>query len=410
MRAPGMPRARASHAARASAAALCGGVSRPSRNACTQTRVHAARGRRARPSRRSAARGCARRPATRGRARAASPPPARAAATAPVQHRVARELAGLDRVVDAREVLVDDAAGADVEMADLGVAHLSVGQADAMLGRVDRRVRARREELVASAACARARSRCRAWPRGSRSRRGSASDDGTHARAPGGSAAMGSACGTVGATALADGRVRYHFTFVARAAVAMSCRIRREELDSDPRARRVGRDARLAARAAPPVADEGRRHARGDAASSTRANAVLLDVREPKEFDGGQLPERGAHPAVAARQPQRRARQAARTRPVVAYCDDAATAAAAAGTALAQGGLHGHLPAARRLPRVEGRGAAACENDDATPTVTMYSTAICPYCIQAERFLHAQGRRRDRRRSASTSIPRGARR
>lgn len=25
------------------------------------------------------------------------------------------------------------------------------------------------------------------------------------------------------------------------------------------------------------------------------------------------------------------------------------------------------------------------------PTVTMYTTAVCPYCIQAERFLHAKG-------------------
>lgn len=25
------------------------------------------------------------------------------------------------------------------------------------------------------------------------------------------------------------------------------------------------------------------------------------------------------------------------------------------------------------------------------PTVTMYTTAACPYCIQAERFLHARG-------------------
>ena len=25
------------------------------------------------------------------------------------------------------------------------------------------------------------------------------------------------------------------------------------------------------------------------------------------------------------------------------------------------------------------------------PTVTMYTTAVCPYCIQAERFLKARG-------------------
>jgi glutaredoxin 3 len=26
-----------------------------------------------------------------------------------------------------------------------------------------------------------------------------------------------------------------------------------------------------------------------------------------------------------------------------------------------------------------------------SPTVTMYTTAICPYCIRAERYLHAKG-------------------
>ena len=26
-----------------------------------------------------------------------------------------------------------------------------------------------------------------------------------------------------------------------------------------------------------------------------------------------------------------------------------------------------------------------------TPTITMYSTAVCPFCIQAERFLRSKG-------------------
>ena len=48
------------------------------------------------------------------------------------QRPVARELAGLDRVLDARVILVHDAAGADIEMADLGVPHLAVGQPDVL--------------------------------------------------------------------------------------------------------------------------------------------------------------------------------------------------------------------------------------------------------------------------------------
>ena len=43
-----------------------------------------------------------------------------------------------DEQVDARHVHVDDAACADVEMADLAVAHLAVGQADGWAGGVNR--------------------------------------------------------------------------------------------------------------------------------------------------------------------------------------------------------------------------------------------------------------------------------
>lgn len=43
---------------------------------------------------------------------------------------VLSELALLDGLVDADDVLPDDAAGADVEVADLRVAHQALGQAD----------------------------------------------------------------------------------------------------------------------------------------------------------------------------------------------------------------------------------------------------------------------------------------
>ena len=47
-----------------------------------------------------------------------------------------------DRVADPHQFLLDDAAGADVQMADLGVAHLPVRQADIAAGGVQERVRA----------------------------------------------------------------------------------------------------------------------------------------------------------------------------------------------------------------------------------------------------------------------------
>ena len=59
--------------------------------------------------------------------------PARAAAgvlAGGQQRRVLEEAAVGDRVVDPGQVLLDDRAGAEVEVADLGVAHLAVGEAD----------------------------------------------------------------------------------------------------------------------------------------------------------------------------------------------------------------------------------------------------------------------------------------
>ncbi len=50
--------------------------------------------------------------------------------------------------VDAGHVHADDAAGAEVEMADLGVAHLAVGQADEVLAGAEEGVGVLAEELV----------------------------------------------------------------------------------------------------------------------------------------------------------------------------------------------------------------------------------------------------------------------
>ena len=57
------------------------------------------------------------------------------------QDLVVEELAALDRLVHAHEVLEEDPAGADGEVADLGVAHLAGRQADRLARRLQRRVR-----------------------------------------------------------------------------------------------------------------------------------------------------------------------------------------------------------------------------------------------------------------------------
>ena len=61
---------------------------------------------------------------------------------------VGEEIAAADGAVDAGEFLVDDAAGADVEVAYLGVAHLPAGQAHRRFGRMDGGVRVGLPEFV----------------------------------------------------------------------------------------------------------------------------------------------------------------------------------------------------------------------------------------------------------------------
>ena len=56
------------------------------------------------------------------------------------QHGMGEEFAVLDHQVDAGDVHVHDAAGADVEMADFAVAHLPFGQSDERAAGVNQRV------------------------------------------------------------------------------------------------------------------------------------------------------------------------------------------------------------------------------------------------------------------------------
>src|SRR5271156_3434353 len=57
------------------------------------------------------------------------------------QRRRAFNIAAGNRICDARQVLHHDAAGADIEMSDLGIAHLAVRQADVLAGSVQECVR-----------------------------------------------------------------------------------------------------------------------------------------------------------------------------------------------------------------------------------------------------------------------------
>ena len=128
-----------------------GGMSRPSRKACTATCGT--------PSRRgqsSIAKMCVSwlctPPGDSRPIRCSVPPPACAAAQAAQQLGVGEEAAVLDRRVDAGQVLVDDAAGAEVHVADFGIAHLPVRQADVAAFGMDQRVRALGQQARASSA------------------------------------------------------------------------------------------------------------------------------------------------------------------------------------------------------------------------------------------------------------------
>ena len=97
------------------------------------------------------------------------------------QRRGLGEAAVGDRVADAHQFLLHHAAGADVHVADLGVAHLAVGQADVAAGGVQQGVRAGLPQAGRRWACARGGRRCPRLPRASRSRRGSPASPGESA-------------------------------------------------------------------------------------------------------------------------------------------------------------------------------------------------------------------------------------
>ncbi len=120
------------------------------------------------------------------------------------------------------------------------------------------------------------------------------------------------------AAAHAAGRVSYHFTFVA-SRTSHSHVLSAEQLDARTRARDVRSHARLAARAAPDVAREGRRQSRGDAPhqfgecrAGRRAGDQGIRRRTPAESR--------PHPVVAARRAAASELARYAGRPVVAYC------------------------------------------------------------------------------------------
>src|SRR5438874_3417587 len=64
------------------------------------------------------------------------------------QDGVSKELTGPDHQLDARDVHVDDAPAANIQMADFAIAHLSFGQSDKRTGSVNQSVREFAVQLI----------------------------------------------------------------------------------------------------------------------------------------------------------------------------------------------------------------------------------------------------------------------
>ncbi|OPZ12829.1 MAG: hypothetical protein BWZ07_01046 [Alphaproteobacteria bacterium ADurb.BinA280] len=61
--------------------------------------------------------------------------------TSTKQSRIAKKLASLDGVIDAAQILIDDASGTEVHMTNFGVSHLACGQSDMHARGFNQRVR-----------------------------------------------------------------------------------------------------------------------------------------------------------------------------------------------------------------------------------------------------------------------------
>ena len=122
-----------------------------------------------------------------------------------------------------------------------------------------------------------------------------------------------------------------------------------------------------------------------------RRNAVLLDVREPKEFEGGRLP--GAIHIPLSQLPGRVSELAQVRRATGRRVLRHRAAEPDGGRRAREGRIQGDLQPPRRHRRVEEGRPAGGEVSvaDGTPTITMYTTATCPFCIRAERYLGAKG-------------------
>jgi len=100
-----------------------------------------------------------------------------------------------------------------------------------------------------------------------------------------------------------------------------------------------------------------------------RENALMLDVRETQEYDGGRVPK-AVHVPLS---------QLA-NRPQPERGGDAGEAR-----------LHPSLCVARGPARLERSGAPDRERGALVAPITMYSTAICPFCVRAEQLLRSRG-------------------
>ena len=119
-----------------------------------------------------------------------------------------------------------------------------------------------------------------------------------------------------------------------------------------------------------------------------RQNALMLDVRETQEYEGGRVPN-AVHLPLSQLAGRGAELKKFTSRPVIAYCDRGQPQPERGGEAR-QARFRGGLYAARRSARLE-RGRAPGREAGLMAPITMYSTEVCPFCVRAERLLRAKG-------------------
>ncbi len=110
-----------------------------------------------------------------------------------------------------------------------------------------------------------------------------------------------------------------------------------------------------------------------------RQDALMLDLREPKEYEGGRVPN-ALHIPLSQLADRIQELGKFTARPLVAYCDRGMVGRGG-NRCIDQAGIQAGVSVAGRCAGVGGCGSAAGKRRLMARSM-MYSTAVCPYCVR----------------------------